>query len=297
MLAARQYGLVTSEQAMSLGLTPQMIRRRVEAGRWQRVHRGVYAIAGTVPSWRGSVLAACMRAGRDAVASHRTAARLWRFPNFEGAGLEVIAARGRKRAPPGVTIHQSGPLDPLDRRVLLGIPVTSAGRTLFDLATVADARAVGEAMDDALRRRLVTMPRLRWELSRRAPRRFPGTQAFRELVEQRAPGSPLQDSVLETRMLRLLRDAGFEPVAQYRIRLPDRDVFVDFAFPEARIAIEVDGYRWHSGVDRWRSDLDRRTALGALGWLVLHFTARDLAERPDHIVRTVARALQERAGA
>jgi len=44
----------------------------------------------------------------------------------------------------------------------------------------------------------------------------------------------------------------------------------------ARLALEADGYRWHSGRQAWQRDLRRRNALTAAGWEVLHATWSDL---------------------
>jgi very-short-patch-repair endonuclease len=66
---------------------------------------------------------------------------------------------------------------------------------------------------------------------------------------------------------------------------------VDFAYPDRRIAIEVDGYRWHAGRRRWERDLARRNALTALGWRVLHVTAADIEQRPGDMLAIVRAAL------
>jgi very-short-patch-repair endonuclease len=93
--------------------------------------------------------------------------------------------------------------------------------------------------------------------------------------------------------LRLLRSAGLpSPVCQYEIRNNGRLIArVDFAYPSVRLAIEADGYEWHSSRSRWQRDLARRNALLALGWRVMHVTAKDLDERPETVVATVKAAL------
>lgn len=66
---------------------------------------------------------------------------------------------------------------------------------------------------------------------------------------------------------------------------------VDFAYPEAKLAIEIDGYRWHAGNDAWQRDRRRNNELSRLGWTVLRFTAADLkdARRVTAQVRDVLR--------
>ena len=66
---------------------------------------------------------------------------------------------------------------------------------------------------------------------------------------------------------------------------------LDIAFPEALLAIEIDGWAWHSDPDRFQRDRQRQNALVAAGWTVLRFTWADLIERPEQVVATVVRTL------
>ena len=68
---------------------------------------------------------------------------------------------------------------------------------------------------------------------------------------------------------------------------------IDFAYPDLKVAIEVDGYRWHTGRARWEHDLARRNRVTTLGWRVIHVTDRDIDARPDRVVGTVAAALAQ----
>ena len=65
------------------------------------------------------------------------------------------------------------------------------------------------------------------------------------------------------------------------------------AFPELRIAIEVDGWAHHSDVDRFRHDRQRQNTLVALGWTVLRFTWTDLTDRPAYVIATIRTLLHE----
>lgn len=110
-------------------------------------------------------------------------------------------------------------------------------------------------------------------------------------MEARSP-TAVPQSVFETRLLRVLRDAGLPlPTLQHEIRHGGRVIArVDFAYPEAKLAIEADGYQWHSGRIAFERDLARRNALTNLSWDVMHVTWSDL-EHPERIVDAIRAAL------
>ena len=67
----------------------------------------------------------------------------------------------------------------------------------------------------------------------------------------------------------------------------------DFAWPEARVALEVDGGQWRAGGGRHNTDADRwkRAWACALGWRVLAFSGQQLTEAPDLCLDLLRRAL------
>lgn len=67
------------------------------------------------------------------------------------------------------------------------------------------------------------------------------------------------------------------------------------AFPHWKLAVEVDGWAFHSGVDRFRADRRKQNALTLAGWTVVRFTWTDLVERPDYVVAVIKR-LTDRGG-
>lgn len=58
----------------------------------------------------------------------------------------------------------------------------------------------------------------------------------------------------------------------------------DFAYPDQRLAIECQSYRWHFGRRRWHHDLERSNELTRLGWRVLYFTWDQLRMEPDSVL-------------
>jgi hypothetical protein len=211
-LAARQYGLITYAQLRSLGMTRGMLRLRVEDGRLRLVRRGVYAIGGAPPSWQQTVLAAVLAAGPDAVASHVTAGRLWGLKHCDplpGSSRIHVTAPVRVRID-GTTTHCRD-LGRDQRRTRLGVPVTSPERTLLDLAGTLTGTELGQCVDDALRRGLVRLGRLRLAVAAAAgPGRRP-SKALRAVLADRMPGYDPGDSDWEREM-----DRRWEPGAYHR---------------------------------------------------------------------------------
>lgn len=269
-----------------------MIEHRVAIGRWERLHRGVFRIGGAPDRFEASSLAACFASGPLAVVSHTAAAWLWRL---DGAteGSVVISAPRRVRVP-GVAAHTATDLCGRDVSRIGPIPVTTAARTLVDLAAVVDSTILETAVDDALRRGLTSVARLRSTYGRLARRGRHGIGAVRELLDRRPDATAVPDSPLEAKAQRLLRSAGLPPaVLHYRVRVQGRTIAViDLAYPAHKVAIELDGYRYHHGRARWQSDLTRMNALTALGWQVLRFSDEDCTRRPDDVVATIVAALE-----
>jgi very-short-patch-repair endonuclease len=67
---------------------------------------------------------------------------------------------------------------------------------------------------------------------------------------------------------------------------------IDFAYPEARIAIPVDSYKWHSRRRVWEKDMERRNRLQALDWRVRPTTSGELRYQPERLTADVARLLR-----
>lgn len=63
------------------------------------------------------------------------------------------------------------------------------------------------------------------------------------------------------------------PLAGTRYRL-------DYAWPPARLAVEVDGYASHAGLEAFGYDRERQNALVLAGWTVLRFTWAHVRDRP-----------------
>lgn len=293
--AGRQHGLIRRDQVLAFGVSRGAIQTRLDAGRWERVHREVFRIAGQPATWRQTLLAACFTCGPGAVASHRAAAALWSLPGFPEGPIEINSAGQRGRELATIRLHRAR-IEPGDVTHRDRIPVTTAMRTLLDLAATVPTSLLEEALDDAIRRRLVRIDRLRAHLDAARGRGRRGVRAIDRLLDERQRvGVP--QSVFETKLLRLIRTGGSpELIVQYAVRLGRANAIIDFAYPDLHLAIEADGYRWHSGRAQWQNDLARRNALTAAGWRVLHLTWADVTMRPARTLDRIQEAIAVVAG-
>ena len=288
---------MSRSQALGLGMSERMIDRRLATGRWERMFHGVYRIAGAPTTWHQVLLAACLAAGDGAVVSGRAAAALWELPDLGREIVEISVPRARRPTLPGVIVHRPRALDRIDRTKIGGIPVTTATRALIDLAGHIGDGVLEAALDDALRRRLTTVRRLRAALTRLEPRGRRGARTIAAMVAARGREGALPESVLETRFSRLLRSAGLPPPErQYRVHFGGRMVArVDFAYPRHRVAIEVDGFRYHAGRRAFDADRARLNAIIAAGWVVIHATSTEMRKNPERLAAQVERALASAA--
>jgi very-short-patch-repair endonuclease len=296
--ARRQHGVVSRDQLLAAGLSSSALDRAVAAGRLERVHQGAFRYPGAPRTWEQCLLAAVLGAGGEAAISHRSAAQLWGIgPDTEVVELSV--RRGRLPRTSGAVVHRSLDLDARWTTQHRGIPVTNPLRTLVDLGAVAPAWVVQDALERAVVARLVTVAAVEQARAELAGRGRSGAGVLRRILDDRALGSRPPDSVLEARLASVLRRAQVpEPVFQHEVRHGRRFIArVDFAYPDLRLAIEVDGLDAHGSATALQRDLSRQNALVGAGWTVLRFTWHDAIRRPEAVVEAVRAARRRLLGA
>ncbi|MFA5883905.1 MAG: type IV toxin-antitoxin system AbiEi family antitoxin domain-containing protein [Acidimicrobiia bacterium] len=286
---AQQLGLITSAQAHQLGLTRDAVLHRVERGDWERVRTGLFRLRGSRHTWEQDTLTATLAAGPLAWASHFTALRLWGYRGFDDAPIEITVPLDRRPRIAGVRVHRSGTVAEADLRMLDAIPLLSAARTLADVSSRFDDAALGALIDDGLRRRVLSLHALH-AVARRLPTIAPGRSPERmaRLLAVRTAGFHPGDSELESTVHRTLVNAGLPaPVRQHRLTVNGRTYFLDLAYPERKIAIEVDGFEFHRERNAFDHDRARQNDLVGAGWTVVRFTSRSTDAHIIDTVRTV----------
>jgi very-short-patch-repair endonuclease len=171
----------------------------------------------------------------------------------------------------------------------LRIPVTSALRTLADMATLLDDAGMLELTTDFLGRRVVTSGQLHSHVTRDGAGRRRGTPKFREAVRTLLEEGAYE-SAAEIRLHQLIRQAGLpEPVRQFIVRTDDGKVIgrLDMAWPDLLLNAEVDGYWSHSSPEAFRQNRIRDMRLTARGWRIIRATPADLDDGGKELLATI----------
>jgi len=263
-LADRQHGLVARRQLIELGLGREAIRRRLAIGRLHEMQPLVYAVGHTVLSQEGRWMAAVLASGTGAVLSHRSAAAHWGIRDHRGGSIDVISARKTKSR--GTIRRHYGLLAVDEVTVERGIPVTTAPRTIFDLAA---GGAPGHVVESALRqseyRRLYDPLSLHDLLGRYPGHR--GVRAIRTALARLAEAPGSSASPVEERFLPFLdRHDLPRPQLNAWLEAGGRRFMVDCLWPASKQIVELDGWEGHGTRTAFRDDRSRDRKLRVVGY-------------------------------
>lgn len=269
-IAARQFGVITTAQLLSVGVQSSGITKRVAAGRLHRIHRRVYAVGHPGLGNEGKWMAGVLAAGDGAVLSHRSAAALWQIwpsvkkrARYRANPVEVtVPRRGGRARRPGLVVHRSSNLAPEHCTAVRGIPATSPGRTLDDLRSVLPSGEFAAALREA--------------------------EFLRLAIGAKWPVDHTR-SELEARFLAVCR--------RYRLLKPEVNArvgpfIVDFLWRTHRLIVEVDGWESHGSRSAFESDRARDVELVTRGYEVLRFTWNRVTGDSAEVVRAIASLLQ-----
>jgi very-short-patch-repair endonuclease/predicted transcriptional regulator of viral defense system len=283
-LAASQQGVATTAQLRALGLSYDEILLAADTGRLHRIHRGVYLVGHTAMAPLAREQAALLACGEAAILSHVSAAALWQLrPSSPIVDVTVVGRRIRRRQ--AIRLHVVGDIDGADVSRRYGLAVTSAARTLVDLAAVLEPEPLEAALSEAYALRRITERKLHAAVERNQGR--PGAAALRALLTTQH-GPTITKSRAERLLRALLRKAGLpQPLSNQ----PLLGHPVDILWPEQHLIVEFDGFQWHGHRAKFETDRARDAKLVAAGYRVIRVTWRQLTETPLVVIANIARAL------
>ena len=292
-------GIVTTAELVAAGWREDQIRASARSGDLLALGRGVYADGAEgrkIRSLAGgdellAVATVTSRAGPGAVVSHQSAAY-----------LHKIALLGRKNPaavhltyPPGHGWHGRGDLR-LHSAALptqhvtshLGLQLTTAARTVVDLARTLPFRAGVVAADSALHQRLATKDDLLSVLGLCA--RWRGALGAADVI---AFADARSESPLESIARVVFRDGGLPPPKLQALLGTAEDVArVDFFWDKYRTIVEVDGAIKCANPAKAIAQLERDSWLRSLGYEVVHVTWEEITTAPEAVIARIREAFR-----
>lgn len=230
------------------------------------------------PSSRGEP-AAPSRARRDSVLQSDT------------GPVHITVVGGNRGQRPGIFVHRVARLETDERAVRDGIPVTAPGRSLIDLAGMVGTRELEHAVARAEREGLVTLAALAKLVDRYRGR--PGAPALRHVLRDRG-GPALTLSEAEELFLALAREGG---LPDPETNVPVGPYVLDFLWGKERIAVEIDGFRYHKRRPQFEGDRRKDAWLHTVGITVLRFTWRQVTRERVATAIRIGQALAIAAAA
>lgn len=294
-LATLQRGLVHRRQLREAGIAKNKLAIRVHDGRLTRVHFDVFAVGPIQPEVRYvPETAAAMQYVGNGVLSHFSAANLWDMLDSVGLSDQrlrdeavwVTLVDRRLAAPAGIRLYMVKTLNRRDLRRCRGLPVTSPARTILDLAGMLHPSELESLLAQTLQRGLARAAELQ-DVIVRAPATTPGIARLRRLLNSSVSLADTRSRY--ERKLKALIAAAELPQPLTNVKLGG--YIVDYHWPEQRLVLEFDSWRFHRERDAFERDRLRDQHLIASGQRVMRATAGHVDHTPFALIARLAVAL------
>jgi hypothetical protein len=287
-----QQNVVSTAQALALGMTPDAIRSKVESGRWQRVYRGAYATFTGDLSREARLWAVVLRCGPGALLSYETAAEIHGFAYLPADRIHVTVPEANNPARwtdlRNVVVHRSLNCQ-FDPQPPWNLPRTPVNATVLDLvdsaATLDDAYAW---LSRAITGKKATIGMLGGALKER--------KKIRRRTWLEDALLDVSDGIhfpLERRWTRDVQRAHGLPAATHQVRREGADGirFLDNLYQPYNLSVELDGLAFHPPEERDKDKHRDNETVIATGAQTLRYGFRQVANHPCDQAAQFARAL------
>jgi hypothetical protein len=269
-----------------------MSQRRIErccaSGVLERRHAGVFVNPAATRTPLQDLAIAVAIGGPLAAAWGRSAAALWGLINHHPPTPEIVVPWRRHVVIEGAIVHRSRALS---SRVLMHrdhIRVTDPLIATIDLGVVLSPVEVAEVIIRARQMKLFEPSAVRTTLDRIAKPGRTGTVTSRAALELIMIGDRPAETVLELRFHIGPGQCGLPRYAyQHEVRINGKRHYIDFAYPEVMLAIEVDGYEKRASRDSLDYDNERANRLVLAGWSILRFTWTQVTNDPRQVAADI----------
>jgi hypothetical protein len=282
-------GVATSGQLLTV-LSRSQLDVRIDRGDLVKVWTGIYTDG--EPDVLTRLRGLDLRVGTPVAICLSTAAAAFGFDTERSDDLHVLTPpRHLLRDSDGLKVHRrnGAPLVMVDGR-----RATSPAWTAVEVARSLRRPRALATLDAALRSQRCDRQALHMAAVDQFGRR--GIVHVRELIPL---ADPLAESPMESEARLMMFDGGLPtPALQHEVADAEGRLWrLDFAWQNQKVAVEYDGFDWHSDPVAFRRDRLKRAALRAVGWEVASITFDDVRQRPYETVRNIRAELDRRSAA
>ena len=247
---------------------------------------GVWRHLATDETWQLRARAAARWLGTSAGLHGQSAIAWW---GLEAAhrddDVHLVTRRDRRGHRGPFVIHTVGHWRPTDFRRHDGVRLQEPAVAIVAAASAGwEATRLERAIDEAVRRRILSLRALSAAIDRHAGSGHAGVRTMRSLLLDSGG-----ESYLERRFLRLVRDAQL-PRPRCQVVHRENGVHiarVDFLFPGTDLVVEVTGRLGHVSDSERQRDARRRNSLQRAGRVVLEFTTADVLDGREYVSSTL----------
>jgi len=298
-ITARQAGAFHAKQAAGVGVDRRMINSAVRARALIRLHVNVFGFAGMAPSTQREVWASVLQVGDGIVGDHAV-----------GSHEAMLCARGIERVqfepvvsvPPlanqrhaGIRVHRLGDLRGDMIEYVDGLPLTTVARGVIDVSSTFRRNRLDQLIDQlTITERVTTLGSIERTLRRSNRRGRRGIRVLQELLDARGAIAPRSRSEKLADEL-LARSDLPPPVHEYpHPGWTLGDAFVDRAWADAMLIVEIDGRSWHQRDRDMQKDRARDRSAGLVGWFTARFLHSEVRDEPDAFIADVVGIYEQR---
>lgn len=238
-------------------------------------------------------LAALRYAGGRAALSHLSGLALWGLVAWTGVVHIVVGSSVRVRGTGELIVHRRAGFVPQPPFAVIrnGQSVVRLERCLVDSWPMLPSDQRRAAVILAVQQRATTPQRV-LDVVRRVPN-LPRRTELEHLVELLAVGCMSELEIWGH--LQVFGHSSLPAAArQLPLQLGGRRVYLDIAYVEEMVNVELDGSRYHYQPHQREHDMRRDAALAPLGWLVLRFSHQRLHDEPAEVRRELLATLAAR---
>jgi very-short-patch-repair endonuclease len=291
-LAAQHNGVVAVELLRQRGADATTIRALRSSRHWWMPSPQVLVRTGTVPTTDQTLTIAAYSAGVTAAVSHEPACWVWGLIACRTSPIDVVRTSRSGPRPPGTSVHTVRELPREWVTELRGIPVVRPELCALQLFASCRYERAERLVERLWSMRLLSGASLTRFIARMGERGRNGTAGVRRYLDARPPSYVPSASNTETRVMQILRDAGIE--VRQQVDAGSEEAWtgrVDFVVRGVPVVIEVQSTEHHDALTDRESDVRRREALEAAGWIWVEVWSAAVWSDPGSVVRAVADAV------